>query len=671
VASPMPVSRSPSPMSSREIRREVGGSTTQDILGQAVPVRHGPARPLPPRPLQDPEAASEQFSPAVSRLQSWQDGVGQSYEFRTHPPATQLQVEIKGLRRSLEKHHEHAVLAASEKQRIAQQTQQMQQGASGNVTELRAMVVSQQSEQAASLQLLKSEVDVLRKHLLTLCELEDAGSYLNSIDDLRRAVADHQEQSERAFQSAHSEIKILMHDMGNVKHELRSVQELVVSQKGNVDAEFKQLRHEVEGKFSQQELQVNALQIEVINTRDAAAQKNNSGLVDEVQQMFGRIEELRSHHGRLITTVESELKSFRHELQEMEMKSTSAAESKFAEFRGILQEQRKEAAGTWSKFQSELERLQKRQNEEFSDVVTRSNDLLMQTQSDMNSLRDLFDKRPAQQDSSLQQESLATIRSLQAEIEHLRRRHEDFEADLGKQDSSQAELREVRGALQQQQALQDQAALAQQIAKQAQRLEVEAVQQQLKELKARLDTLGSTSKSLQDQMGDLSDFTKQGLASMQQLATQPMLSATVSTAGHDGEVAALKTELDALKLQISMQRSLRDVEVEKRAGALHEQMHEAVGSEREARMQESIETRSLIKSLYEETARLAKQLKAERVDLPSTPAREPVAASTTSSGLGRPAYSSSTADRSIAHIDVTRFIGVAKPDSAAASRHSV
>lgn len=194
-----------------------GGVISQDMVGQAAPVK----RTLPPRPLQDPDAPSPS-----ARLQSWQDVGGQSFQFQQQTPAVVLQQEIKGLRKSLEQHHQHAVMLASEKERIAQQTRQMQQGASGsNVTELRAMVVSQSNEQAASLQLLKSEVDVLRKHLVTLCELENAGSYSSSVDALSRTVADYQEQQERAFHSAHSDIKILMHDMGLVKQELKSVQE--------------------------------------------------------------------------------------------------------------------------------------------------------------------------------------------------------------------------------------------------------------------------------------------------------------------------------------------------------------------------------------------------------------------------------------------------------------
>jgi len=289
-------------------------------------------------------------------------------------------------------------------------------------------------------------------------------------------------------------------------------------------------------------------------------------------------------------------------------------------------------------------------------------------------------------DLSFQQESLEMIRDVHAELEHLRQKHDSLGKGLASQDSSaaletQAELKDVRQQIQHQQALHDQAGLAQQIMKQTQRLEMDAVQKQLKEQRAELDALRAASRAsaevreteasiqegfeeqlqqhaeavkfLNGQVEDLSRFTKEGLAAVHQLPMQFEADGTMLMPQEDSNIKSIKADFDALKLQIIMQQSLRDTEVTKKADELRGKLQEVLGTERESRMQDSLELRALIKNLYVEMARFSKIVKSDR-------AEQTVSEDDGVNGDVRQFESNEPLD--IGRIEVTQYIGALDSD---------
>jgi len=556
-------------------------------------------------------------------------------EVRTH-----LQTELKELRSTLEKkqaQHQHigamvqTKLLTGDEQCIAQQVQQVSYVASEalehEVKELCATVSSQQAEQAIFLQMLTGEIDDLRKQVQDSRKVGSPASspQLNSfhtpeIDELRKMVMANEQWKllqEKTVESMHSELDALTLGLQTVKQEMRAIQDLTAINKSSADSEIKHLRFEIDNTLSQQQVQFKSLNVEIQNMKALATQQqDSSSLSGEVDHLIQWMEGWKAQHGTMIAAMDSEVKSLRFELQEKEGHNAGAADNKLLSLYTSLQEHQKEELGALQRCQGEMERKQKKQEEDYVQAMKRSTDLTKEMQSDMIILRELLEKSNiAQQDDDYPQESVQMIKTLSAEVENLRQKHEEIRANVSSKDlmmasQLQAELRDLHGAAE------------------AQRSEVDAVLQQLGDHKAQLGALGSASKavanvqeaearamrrSFEEQLQQHTEAIRSLSAQMTRLTdnlpTQPLPDAPMLA--QDCDVTSIKNELDTLKLQSTLQRSLQTTEVAKEAAAIQNQLHKVVGSEREARVQESTEMRALIKNLYKDMAQLTQNLKPE------------------------------------------------------------
>lgn len=621
------------------------------------------------------------------RLSSWQDDASSttSRSRPAVPPATALQMELKELRATLES---KSVDASQQAGMIGDK--RMQELMS-EVAEIRTLVTTSQMEQASFLQMMRSEMDMLRKQVSTLGELDEIANCQAAIGELRTQIQDHHQW--RSFQdgkmdSALSGQESLMLDLNILKQEVRSIQDHTQLQKSKFESEMKSFKLESSKKIDEQVTQVKDTYAEVQKIQELVAKGDSrSAAAEEVQKLSRTIEEVRTNHGALKTVLESEVKSLKQTLGEKDLHVAATTEGKLAEFQSAVLEHQKETLETLSNFQTQIERVQRKQDEDYVEATCKNDDLLAKTRSDMDALRDLLGKA-APHDNAFAEESLAMIKTLQGEVDHLRQRQEEAGAE-GSQSAptslqTQAELRELRSLLQQQQALADQAALAQQIAKQAQRLEVETVQQQVKEQKAQLESFSTTAQglmevreretqsirshfeqqlqqhsdmvmSLNTQVGNLS----QGLETMRALPTQA-LPATTQFTGDAADVAEYKAEVEGLKRQLTSLRTMTELEGAKKEGAIQEKLDMVIGIERDARLQDSIETRALIKNLYEEVAKVAQNIKEQPAVSTSDSAPRGSCPPRLAPSGGYPGDS----NMSIKHVDVTRYIGAAGPDSA-------
>lgn len=551
---------------------------------------------------------------------------------------THLQTELQELRNTLEKKQaQHEVIGAMaqakslvvDEQCIAQQVQQVQHVASEaleyEVKELCATVSSQQAEQAIFLQMLTGEIDDLKKQVKDSSKAgsphssPSLDSFVPEIDDLRNTVTSHQQWKslqEKTFQSMRSEINALTLGLETLQQEMRAIQDVTAINKSAADLDMKQLRVEVDSKISQQQVQLKSWDVDIQSFKALAAQQQGSnGLADDVEKLMHLVSDWKSQHGSMIATMDSEVKTLRYELQGKEGQATGDAENQLLSICNSLQEHHKEEMEALQRSQQEMELKMKKQEDDYVQAMKRSTDLSLEMRSDMNYLRDFLEKSNiAQQGTDCPQEAIQMFLTLSAEVANLRQKHEDIQAiasnnDLMSASQLQAELKDLHSA------------------SEAQRSEVDDVLQQLLDQKKQLGALGAASKavanvseaenramrrSFEEQLLQQAEAIRLLSAQMirvtDNLPTQPLPVPDPPALAQDGDVTSIKHDIDTLKLQTTLQRSLQATEVAKEAVAIQNQLHKVVGSERDARVQESTEMRALIKNLYKDMAELTQSL---------------------------------------------------------------
>lgn len=586
---------------------------------------------------------------------------------------TDLRTELKELRSSLERKHAHHQqvgakargssvgnssvasheskhMPSSNKQQVQPVEQEVHKHLEHEVRELCASVGKQQMEQANFLKMLMGEINMLKDQV----QASRAADHLDSefmkvetarqIDELRTALAGQQQWKslqEKTAQSVHSELDTLTSDVAVLKQQLKSsmeeveevlnfsselatmkmqlkaVNDLSMSRKNDLDVDFKKFKADMHAEF--QKMQASSVPRE----------ENGGNLANDVASLVECIDEWKAHHNATVEALETEVKNVRNDMQAKEVQSASATDKGILELRISFQEHQKQALAALHKIQADMERKMQMQAEEYVQSLKRNNDLTMQMQADMKYLLERgMGQGSAQQGDDLQQESLQQLRDLQAKVELLQQKHEDthlIHKDHATALQANADIREEFLS-----------------ATQAQKSDVAALMQQIKEQKAEIGMITSVSKAAADMREAevvsmrraFEQHMQQHAEAMNSLKSQisglneelPAWRARRASTGdisgaqtsQDVDITRIKCELDQLKLQSTLQRSLTSTEVAKEAAAMHGQLHKVVGTEREARIQDTNEMRELIKSLFQELSRSNQHGNAHPDDIAST-----------------------------------------------------
>jgi len=456
--SPMPAVQAPSPMA------YAGGSAHTSIGAEAAQAQHrvlsqrptaGGSAQLPASVPSTPQPAKAQSISAPSRPLVQVDAVegrrsaslepsgGKAAEReRTQSPQVrQLQppwmAQLQEVRKTLDDHQQPtfnvvqrgAVLqdsTAGDERRSAQkleqrfehlqQVQRVQQAdlvaLERKVQEVNAREASQQAEQRLFLRTLRDEIITLAAQV--------------------QSLRDNPQQNSR------SEMEAIESEFDQPPLEQR--EEL----RANIDSEFLQLRLDFDNRITQQETQLKCWQGEVL------------------QRLAKCVEDQFAQHSKLITAVLSEIKGLKLLQGEKDSQTDNGMEARLAEIGDSLQVCGQDSlTSSWQKIQVEMEEAAVKEAEDGMEAIKKSNALLMKTQADLSSLRDLLHKSTSEQDQTSQERYLGMIRCLEAE---------------------EADLKEVHSLLRQQQALQDQLSPRQQdIALALAKEEATAAEQQAKE----------------------------------------------------------------------------------------------------------------------------------------------------------------------------------------------
>jgi len=506
---------------------------------------------------------------------------------------------------------------------------------------------------------VESEVTSLR---VLLRELRVADASDSRFAELHNALKDQWQESRTTLQTLHADIERVKRQQDEVGVEALNKSNMVLM---HAQRDMNSLRELLDQGLAQKGSKFEEEAIETL--RDLRAEVD---LLGRRHDEFGA--DLAKKDGQIALQVEAH----------------------FGEVQKALQQQ--------ASLQAEVEFLRRRHEEFRADLANKGLDISSQIQAHVGEIQISLQQQQALQDGKRKEEAVEMIRHFQTESAYLRQKHEDFGTELANKDASiskvkelQADFEKLQISLQQQQAIQDQTALAAQVTKEAQRLEVESLQQHLQKQRVQLDALHAAAKAeaevrdaevramrqeveevvkkLSAQVANLDDFTKKGLASVQNPPRQP---------GDEAEVTSLRTELSAMKQNMGTQQSLQAAEMAKDAYTLHGQLQKVLGTERDARIQESIEVRALIRHLYEEMSLLNNDVKAacpaasslgfkspavQSSGSTSYPSSNPssekaIGSSGSLNSMGKPTRLTEPLD--IKQIEVTRYIGQAHRDRA-------